>query len=66
MLMAMLLGANNYGSNPGFLFTFLLAGLAMAALLQTWKNLLGLRIKPLQPDPVFLGQPAGFPHASFR
>lgn len=60
MLMAMLLGANNYGSNPGFLFTFLLAGLAMAALLQTWKNLLGLEIGSDGAEPVFAGSNAGF------
>ena len=31
MLIAMLFGSTNYGSNPGFMLTFLLAGLGMAA-----------------------------------
>lgn len=60
MLIAMLIGANNYGSNPGFLFTFLLAGLGMAALFQTWKNLLGLELSAAGGDPVFLGTAASF------
>ncbi len=61
MLLAMLLGANNYGSNPGFLLTFLLAGLGMAALFQTWKNLLNLEIRVTPGEPVFKGLRAGFP-----
>ncbi len=60
MLMAMLLGSNNYGSNPGFLLTFLLAGLGMAALFQTWKNLLNLEIRISPGEPVFKGSPANF------
>lgn len=60
MLVGMLLGANNYGSNPGFLFTFLLAGLGMAALFQTWRNLLGLEIRAAGCSPVFCGNDAVF------
>ncbi len=60
MLIAMLLGSNNYGSNPGFLLTFLLAGLGMAALFQTWKNLLRLEIAIRPGEPVFKGNRAKF------
>jgi uncharacterized protein (DUF58 family) len=56
----MLFGSNNYGSNPGFLLTFLLAGLGMAALFQTWKNLLGLEVSAQAGDPVFLGSHGEF------
>ncbi len=60
MLIAMLFGSNNYGSNPGFLFTFLLTGLGLAALFQTWKNLVGLQLSSARSSPVFCGQPARF------
>ena len=60
MLLAMLFGANNYGSNPGFLLTFLFAGLGMAALFQTWKNLLGLEVAIRPGDPVFQGNRAEY------
>ncbi|MBX2868473.1 MAG: DUF58 domain-containing protein [Acidiferrobacterales bacterium] len=60
MLLGMLFGANNYGSNPGFLFTFLLTGLGLAALFQTWKNLLGLELVSVSCQPVFCGQNARF------
>ena len=69
MLLAMLLGSNNYGSNPGFLLTFLLAGLGMAALFQTWKNLVGIEITASQAEPVFCASEATFPlrlHNSFN
>ena len=58
MLLAMLFGSNNYGSNPGFMITFLLAGLGMAALFQTWNNLVGLEIRIRSGEPVFRGTPA--------
>ncbi len=60
MLLAMLFGSNNYGSNPGFLFTFLLAGLGMAALFQTWKNLVGIELIAGTSDSVFCGKLADF------
>ena len=60
LLLAMLFGANNYGSNPAFLLTFLLAGLGMAALFQTWKNLLGLEIVTVTNIPVFCASEAEF------
>jgi len=60
MVLAMLFGANNYGSNPGFLLTFLLAGLGMACLFQTWKNLAGIEITASSAEPVFCRGQARF------
>lgn len=61
MLLAMLLGSNNYGSNPGFLLTFLLAGLGMAALFQTWKNLTGIEVTAPRTEAVYSGSEAVYP-----
>jgi len=60
LLMLMLLGSINYGSNLGYLFTFLLGGIWLTSILHTWRNLLGLGIQPQQPTPVFAGQEAEF------
>lgn len=61
MLFAMLFGSNNYGSNPGFLLTFLLTGLGMAALFQTWKNLVGIELTTSNAEAVFCGTDARYP-----
>ncbi len=60
LLMLMLLGSINYGSNLGYLFTFLLGGVWLTSILHTWRNLLGLSISQQQATPVFAGQEAGF------
>ena len=60
MLIVMLIGSNNYGINLGFSLTFLLAGIGLAAMLQTWRNLVDLRILPRPPDPVFAGESVKF------
>jgi uncharacterized protein (DUF58 family) len=60
LLMLMLLGAINYGNNPGHLLTFLLGALASNAIYQTWRNLRGLRLVCLGAKPVFAGQNAVF------
>ena len=52
----MLLGALNYGSNLGFFYTFLLSGIGLATMLQTWRNLLGLGLTTGRCKPVFAGQ----------
>ncbi len=54
----MLVAATNYANNPAYLLTFLLGGIGLAALFLTWRNLHGLRIAVLPPEPVFAGQPA--------
>ena len=61
MLIGMLIGSNNYGINLGFALTFLLTGVGLAAMLQTWRNLAHLKINPGNTDPVFAGDAARFP-----
>ena len=61
LLIGMLVGSNNYGINLGFALTFLLAGIGLAAMLQTWRNLTHLRIHPGNTEAVFAGDAARFP-----
>jgi uncharacterized protein (DUF58 family) len=58
VLLLMLAGSINYGSNLGHLVTFLLGGIWLSVILHTWRNLLGLSLKPGQVAPVFAGQDA--------
>jgi uncharacterized protein (DUF58 family) len=60
LLLLMLAGSINYGSNLGHLMTFLLAGIWLIAILHTWRNLLGLTIQPGEAASVFAGQTADF------
>ena len=60
VLLLMLAGSINYGSNLGHLVTFLLGGIWLSAILHTWRNLLGVTIRPAQAGPVFAGQEASF------
>ncbi len=60
LLFLILLISVNYANNPGFLLTFLLAGLGVVAMLHTWRNLLDLRLSPGRAAAVFAGQPAAF------
>ncbi len=60
VLILMLIGSINYGSNLGYLVTFLLGGVWLTTILHTWRNLLGLTISPLQAAPVFAAQSAAF------
>ncbi len=60
VLMLMLAGSINYGSNLGHLVTFLLAGVWLSAILHTWRNLLGVSLRAAQVAPVFAGQDAVF------
>ncbi len=60
LLLLMLIGAVNYGNNPAFLLTFLLAGLGSNGIYLTWRNLKGLRLYPAGCEPVFAGQTARF------
>jgi len=54
-LAIMLLTSLNYGLSLGFLVTFLLAGLVAAALLQAFRNLAGIEIRPLAASETFAG-----------
>lgn len=60
LLILMLVGSINYGSNLGYLVTFFLGGLWLVTVLTTWRNLLGLTFKPIEAPPVFASQPAYF------
>lgn len=60
MLLFMLVGSINYGSNLGHLVTFLLGGIWLSTILHTWRNLLGLHMQAGQVSPVFAGQEAIF------
>ena len=54
-LAIMLLTSLNYGLSLGFLVTFLRAGLVAAALLQAFRNLAGIEIRPLAASETFAG-----------
>ncbi|MGD2117652.1 MAG: hypothetical protein PVG66_04775, partial [Chromatiales bacterium] len=56
LVIAMLTGSINYANNLGYLMTFLLGGLGVLAIFQTWRNLLRLEIRALPAEPVFAGQ----------
>ncbi|MCU7904757.1 MAG: DUF58 domain-containing protein [Candidatus Thiodiazotropha sp. (ex Epidulcina cf. delphinae)] len=60
VILLMLTGSINYGSNLGHLMTFLLGGIWLTAILHTWRNLLGLGLQPRQVASVFAGQTADF------
>lgn len=56
----MLAGSINYNNNLGFLFTFLLASMAMVSLIHSYRNFSGIRIESVQTWPVYEKQPAVF------
>jgi uncharacterized protein (DUF58 family) len=60
-LVVMLLGCVNYNLGLGYVLTFLLAGVAVVALLHTFRNLAHLRVLPGRAQPVFAGDTAVFP-----
>jgi uncharacterized protein (DUF58 family) len=60
MLGVLLVGSINYALQLGFALTFLLAGLGLAAMVHTTRNLARLRLGAGRIDPVFAGQAAQF------
>lgn len=56
----LLLASTNYDLSLGFALTFLLTSLGLVAMLQTFRNLAGLRISAGKVEPVFAGQAAQF------
>jgi len=56
----MLVLSLNYALSLGFAVTFLLTGLAAAALLHTWRNLAGLELRPLAAGETFAGNALSF------
>jgi uncharacterized protein (DUF58 family) len=60
VLLALLLGAVNYGNALAYLLAFLLASMAVVSILHTQRNLLKLRVTLAPGEPVFAGEPAAF------
>lgn len=60
LLAGMLLGAMNYGLSMGFLFTFLLGGMALSALFATWRGLLGITLIRAEAGSGFVGDQVVF------
>lgn len=61
VLAAMQLGAINYNLALGYALVFLLAGLGIAGMVHTFRNLAGLSIVGGRVEPVFAGETAHFP-----
>ena len=59
-LIVMLIGAINYNLALGHALVFLLAGLGIVGMIQTFRNLHGLLIAPGRSAPVFAGETAHF------
>jgi uncharacterized protein (DUF58 family) len=60
MLVVMLMGSINYDNALAYLMTFLLTGLFVIAMLQTYRNLVGLSFIGVRSTPVFAGDAAQF------
>lgn len=60
LVLAVLVGAINYANNPAFLLAFVLTGVGLATLIQTWRNLQGLAVSWIGEAPAFAGDPVGF------
>jgi uncharacterized protein (DUF58 family) len=59
-LVLMLVGSTNYSLGLGFALTFLLAGISIVGLVNTYRNIIGLRITMGRAEPVFAGDEAAF------
>jgi uncharacterized protein (DUF58 family) len=59
-LAILLIGSINYALSLGFALTFLLAGLGLAAMVHTARNLAGLAVSAGRAEPVFAGESAQF------
>ena len=60
VLLVMLIGSINYNNSLGFLLTFLLGSLSLVAILHTYRNLAGMRLRLRAQRPVFAGQETRF------
>ena len=59
-LAILLIGSINYSLGLGFALTFLLAGLGLAGMVHTARNLARLGVSAGRAEPVFAGEPAQF------
>jgi uncharacterized protein (DUF58 family) len=60
VLLSMLVAAINYQLSLGYALTFLLGGIAIVAILHTFRNLTQVVLRPGRCEPVFAGQLAEF------
>ncbi len=60
LLGAILAGSINFANNLGYLLTFFLTGLGLVAMVHTWWNLLGLRLRAADCAPGFQGADVHF------
>ena len=60
LLIILLLGSVNYGKSLGYVLVFLLAGVGNVAMLATWRNLAGLKLRAGGCAPAFCGEPVRF------
>jgi uncharacterized protein (DUF58 family) len=60
MMLVILLGSINYDNALGYLLSFLLFGLFLISVLQTYRNLTGLSFLGAEIKPTFAGTPAKF------
>jgi uncharacterized protein (DUF58 family) len=59
-LVVLLVGSINYALSLGFALTFLLAGLGLAGMVHTARNLARIAVTPGRAEPVFAGESAQF------
>ena len=59
-LLILLIGSINYALALGFALTFLLAGMGLAGMVQTARNLARLEVRTGRAEPVFAGEAARF------
>jgi uncharacterized protein (DUF58 family) len=59
-LVVLLIGSINYALSLGFALTFLLAGLGLAGMVHTARNLARIAVTPGRAEPVFAGESAQF------
>jgi uncharacterized protein (DUF58 family) len=59
-LLLMLVGSINYNLSLGYALTFLLAGLGIVAIVQSFRNLSGLQLAPARHAPGFAGEQIHF------
>jgi uncharacterized protein (DUF58 family) len=59
-LLILLVGSINYALSLGFALTFLLAGMGIAGMVQTTRNLAQLSLQTARIEPVFAGESARF------
>src|SRR5260221_8565848 len=60
VLLILLLGSINYALSLGFALTFLLAGMGIAGMVQTTRNLAQLSVSAARAEPVFAGEAVRF------